>query len=168
MNVGFLAQQTIYGAIAAAGFGVLFNVGFRFLGWCAASGAVAVAVRTTCLGMGWNLAGASFAAALTVSIAVQLLAASTKVSTNALDVVGCIPLVPGSLAAKAIVGLFALTTGSMTDSSDLLNRAVRYTLGVLFTTVTIGTGLAIPQLLMRARLGGQSWRRRFDSDNRTR
>jgi hypothetical protein len=66
MNLPFLLHQTICGAIAAAGFGVLFNIGFRSLPWCAASGALALAVRTYCLGLGWNLEAASFAAALTV------------------------------------------------------------------------------------------------------
>jgi uncharacterized membrane protein YjjB (DUF3815 family) len=151
MNIGFLIQQIIYGAIAAAGFAVLFNVGFRFLGWCAASGAIALAVRTLCMFLGLNLEGASFAAALTVSFAVRVLQLSRNVSTNAFDVVGCIPMIPGSLAAKAIVGLFALTTGSLGQESELLGKAIQNSLGVLFTIVTIGTGLAIPSLLMRAR-----------------
>ena len=66
LDLTFLLHQTVCGAIAAAGFGVLFNIGFRSLPWCAASGALALAVRTYCLGLGWNLEEASFAAALTV------------------------------------------------------------------------------------------------------
>ena len=99
MNLLFLLHQTICGAIAAAGFGVLFNIGFRSLPWCAASGAVALAVRTYCLGLGWNLEASSFAAALVVSFFVLILRAKTDISQNALDVVGCIPMVPGSFAA---------------------------------------------------------------------
>ena len=66
-------HQTICGAVAAAGFAVLFNVSFRLLPWCAASGALALAVRTVCQDLGWNLEGASFAAALVTGLAVQLL-----------------------------------------------------------------------------------------------
>ena len=47
----FLLHQTVCGAIAAAGFGVLFNISFRSLPWCAVSGALALAVRTYCLSL---------------------------------------------------------------------------------------------------------------------
>ncbi|HTL73006.1 MAG TPA: threonine/serine exporter family protein [bacterium] len=152
MTLHFLIHQTICGAIAAAGFGVLFNVGFRSLPWCAASGALALAVRTYCLGLGWNLEGASFAAALTVGAAVQVLRARTKISQNALDVVGCIPMVPGSFAAKAILSLFALTSVETVNATETLVTAMQYTLRVMFTIGAIGTGLAIPTLLLRVRV----------------
>jgi uncharacterized membrane protein YjjB (DUF3815 family) len=151
MNPAFLLHQTVCGAIAAAGFGVLFNISFRSLPWCAASGAVALAVRTYCLGLGWNLEAASFAAALTVGAAVQVLRARTDISQNALDVVGCIPMVPGSFAAKAILAMFALTS-TTTDATEPLITAVQFALRVTFTVGAIGTGLAIPTLLLRVRV----------------
>ena len=147
-----LLHQTLCGAIAAAGFGVLFNISFRSLAWCAVSGGLALAVRTICLGQGWNLEGASFAAALTVSTFVLVLRAHTDISQNALDVVGCIPMVPGSFAAKAILGLFALTSTDTTQATETLVTAVQYTLRVMFTVGAIGTGLAIPTLLQRVRV----------------
>ena len=149
MDVSFIAHQAIYGAIAAAGFGVLFNFGFRDLGWCAASGATTLAVRTCGQGLGWSLEGATFVAALAVSVAVQLLRLRRDTPGNTLAVVGCIPLVPGSFAAKAVVGLFAVTTGSDVNHPEVLSTAVQYTLRVLFTIVMIGTGVAIPRLLRR-------------------
>lgn len=152
MNLPFLLHQTVCGAIAAAGFGVLFNIGFRSLPWCAASGAVALAVRTYGLSLGWNLEAASFAAALTVGAAVQVLRARTDISKNALDVVGCIPMVPGSFAAKAILGLFALTSVDTVNATETLVTAMQYTLRVMFTIGAIGTGLAIPTLLLRVRV----------------
>lgn len=155
MNLLFILQQTVCGAIAAAGFGVLFNIGFRSLRWCAATGALALAVRTVCLGWGWNLEASSFAAALAVGLAVQALRDRTDISQEVLSVTGCIPMVPGSFAAKAILGLFALAEQSPTDASGTLITAVQYTLRVIFTIGAIGTGLAIPTLLMRVRLAGR-------------
>ena len=151
-DFSFLLHQTVCGALAAAGFGVLFNIGYRSLIWCAASGALALAVRTYCLGLGWNLEAASFAAALTVGAAVQVLRARADISQNALDVVGCIPMVPGSFAAKAILGMFALTSTSTGDATETLITAVQFTLRVTFTIGAIGTGLAIPTLLLRVRV----------------
>jgi uncharacterized membrane protein YjjB (DUF3815 family) len=153
MDVASVLHQTVCGAIAAAGFGVLFNVGFRVLPWCAASGAVALAVRSCCLGVGWSLEGASFVAALTVSVAVQLLRTNVGVSQDVLDAVGCIPMVPGSFAAKAIIGMFALTTSAVVNESATLVTAAQYALRVMFTTGAIGTGLAIPTLVLRVRTG---------------
>jgi uncharacterized membrane protein YjjP (DUF1212 family) len=148
----FLLHQTVCGAIAAAGFGVLFNVSFRSLAWCALSGGLALAVRTHCLNLGCNLEGASFAAALTVSTFVLLLRRHTDVSQNALDVVGCIPMVPGSFAAKAILGLFALTSIDPGHATETLTVAAQYALRVTFTVGAIGTGLAIPTLMQRVRV----------------
>jgi uncharacterized membrane protein YjjB (DUF3815 family) len=153
MNPTFLVHQTICGAIAAAGFGVLFNVGFRQLPWCAASGAVALGVRTLCLDLGWSLEGASFAAALAAGFAVQLLRrVRSDTAHHALDVVGSIPLVPGSFAAKAILGLYALTLEHTASSPEAFMVTVQYTLRVIFTLGAIGTGLAIPSLLRRVRV----------------
>jgi uncharacterized membrane protein YjjB (DUF3815 family) len=153
MTFAFLLHQTICGALAAVGFGVLFNIGFRSLPWCAASGALALAVRTCCYSQyHWNLEASSFAAALIVGAAVQILRSRADISQNALDVVGCIPMVPGSFAAKAILGLFALTSIDTAHATETLVTAVQYTLRVMFTIGAIGTGLAIPSLLLRVRV----------------
>jgi uncharacterized membrane protein YjjB (DUF3815 family) len=151
MSYTFVLQQMICGAIAATGFGVLFNVRFRLLAWCGASGAIALAVRTCCLEAGLNLEGASFTAALTIGAAAALMRARTKMSEGALAVVGCIPMVPGSFAAKAIIGLYALTISNEVSDPETLIAAVRYTLRVMFTIGAIGTGLAIPTVLLRVR-----------------
>jgi uncharacterized membrane protein YjjB (DUF3815 family) len=151
MDSFLVLHQAIFGGIAAAGFGVLFNVGPRLLLWCGAAGAVTLAVRTFCQQLGWNLEGASFAAALTASAAVQLLPARKEFSSVPLHVVGCIPMVPGSFAARAILGLFAVSTGRAENTSDVLLTSIEYTLRLAFTIGAIGTGLAIPSLLMRGR-----------------
>ena len=151
MNAALLINQTACGAIAAAGFGVLFNAGIRVLPWCAASGALALAVRSSCLALGWNLEGASFAAALTVGAAAYLLQRYMDISQDVLDAVGCVPMVPGSFAAKAIIGLFTVSTSTVVNESETLVTAAQYTLRVVFTIGAIGTGLAIPTLLLRMR-----------------
>ena len=149
MSMLFLLHQTLCGAVAAAGFGMLFNVGTRQLRWCAGSGALALAVRSYCTSLGWSLVGASFAAALAVGAAVQLLRWRAGISQTALDVVGCIPMVPGSLAAKAILGLFAAASRTAVEDAGVLMMALQYTLNVAFVTGAIGTGLAIPTLVLR-------------------
>ncbi len=151
MDLSYLLHQTVCGALAAAGFGVLFNIGFRVLPWCAASGALALAVRTAALGQGWSLVAASFAAALAVGAGVQLIRSRIGASRNALEVVGCIPMIPGGTATKAILGLFAVAGLHPAAVHEALITALENTLRVMFTIGALETGLAIPTLLLRVR-----------------
>lgn len=155
MSPLFLAQQTLWGALAAAAFGVLFNVGLRQLPWCAVYGALALCVRTSITELGQPLEAASFVAALATGLLVQWQRTARPFQTqNAFDVVGCIPLVPGSFAAKAIMGMYAITIEHEAADAETVFAAVRYTLRVVFTLGAIGTGLAIPGLLRRVRQRG--------------
>ena len=149
MDFPLLLHHTVCGGLAAAGFGVLFNVGFRGLSWCAVSGALMVAVRTVALGLGWSMEAASFGAALAGGILVQLLPSPIGVSRNALHLLGCIPMLPGGFAAKAILGLFAITAQHPVATNETLITAVDNTLRVMFTVGALGIGLAIPTLLLR-------------------
>jgi len=149
VNAIQLIHDSICGGLAAVGFGVLFNVSFRGLPWCAAAGAVALALRTTALEADWRLEAASFLAALLVAIVVQLLPTSIPVSRNALQVVACIPLIPGGLAAKAILGLFAVASQSPPQDESFIT-SLQITLRVVFTMGALATGLSTPLLLTRS------------------
>jgi uncharacterized membrane protein YjjB (DUF3815 family) len=97
------------------------------------------------------LVASSFVAALAVGAGVQLLQSRIGVSHNALAVAGCIPMIPGAIAGKAILGLFAITGLHPTAASETLVMAMENALRVTFTIGALGTGLAIPTLLLRAR-----------------
>ena len=139
----YLLHQALFGAVAASGFGILFNFGWRELPWCAASGALALATRTLGMGAGWNLEGASFAAAAAVACGGRLLRARLGVGSNALAVAGCIPMVPGSFAAQTIFGLFALTAAHPGGAGITAVPTMESMLRVVFTIGAIGAGLSI-------------------------
>jgi uncharacterized membrane protein YjjB (DUF3815 family) len=149
MDLLLILHHTLCGGLAAAGFGVLFNISFRVLAWCAASGALALAVRTIALEREYNLPAASFMAAMTVGTIAQLLQPRIKVTSGALAVAGCIPMIPGAIAAQAILGLFAATAQPPASADGTLALALANTLRVIFTVGALGTGLAIPTLLLR-------------------
>jgi len=149
MDAALILHNTAFGGLAAIGFGVLFNMSRRHLLWCGIAGGLALAVRTAGMQLGWSLEAASFTAALAVGAVVQMLQEQIGVSRNTLDVAGCIPMVPGGFAAKAILGLFALTAQSPVNPDKTLIISVEYFLRVLFTIGAIGTGLAIPSLLLK-------------------
>jgi uncharacterized membrane protein YjjB (DUF3815 family) len=96
--------------------------------------------------------GASFVAALVLGATVQLVPSSVGVSRNALHVVGCIPMIPGGFAAKAILGLFAITAQPTGAANETLITAIESTLRVTLIMGALATGVAIPTLLLRVRI----------------
>lgn len=141
-------HQAFFGGLAAAGFGVLFNTPPRILGLCFASGAFALAVRT--LMQGWfdfGLPLASFIAALSLASVDRAWQRAQSPQGSVLAVVGCIAMVPGSLAAKALLGLFALVHAKPENSVIPLVATAENVIIVTFTLVAIGIGLIIPTLV---------------------
>jgi len=149
MDLVRILHQTFFGGLAAMGFGVLFNMHRRHVLWCGLTGGLALAVRTVGLQLGWSLEGASFAAALAVGSVVTVWQERVGVSRNILDVAGCIPMVPGLFATRAILGFFALTAPVPVNPDETLIISVEFFLRVAFTIGAIGTGLAIPSLLLK-------------------
>jgi uncharacterized membrane protein YjjB (DUF3815 family) len=153
IDLAKMAHNTVFGGLAAMGFGVLFNMGHRSLPWAGLGGCLALAVRTFGLQMGWSLEAASFTAALAVGSYVQVLQERIGISRNTLDVASCIPMIPGGFAAKAILGLFALTAPGSQNPDQTLILSVTHGLRVMFSIAAMGTGLAIPSLLLRVARG---------------
>ena len=141
-----ILHQAFFGGLAAAGFGVLFNTPPRILGLCFASGAFAIAVRTTCQDFDLGLPLSSFIAALALATVDRTWHQSQTPLGSVLAVVGCIAMVPGSLAAKGLMGLFALVHAKPEDTL-LLTSTMENIIIVTFTLVAIGIGLIIPTLV---------------------
>ncbi|MBB4285259.1 threonine/serine exporter family protein [Roseospira goensis] len=147
-----LWHQALFGAVASAGFGVLFNFGWGAVAWAAAAGAIALSVRTLGLEAGWSLEAASFVAAAAVAVSVQALdtvPVGVRRAGAALAVAGCIPMIPGSLAAQGIMSLLELTAPDVAGADALLLSAVNDALRVVFTIGAIGAGLTIVTALWR-------------------
>jgi uncharacterized membrane protein YjjB (DUF3815 family) len=151
VDLPHLLHQALFGALAASGFGILFNFGWCELPWCAASGALALAARTLGLDAGWNLEAASFAAAAAVACGGRLLRARLGIGSNALAVAGCIPMVPGSFAAQTIFGLFALTAARPGGAGIIAVPTLESMLRVVFTIGAIGAGLSITANILNNR-----------------
>ena len=142
-----LFHQAFFGGIAAAGFGILFNCPPRMILQCFGSGAVALAVRTAGQAANLNLAEASFFAALVVATAERVLQHFQSSHGSILSLVGCIPMVPGSIAAKGLMNLYALLRAHPSDEILAAANGMRNLLEVTFTLAAIGTALAIPRLI---------------------
>jgi uncharacterized membrane protein YjjB (DUF3815 family) len=149
MNPTFLhlVHQIFFGGVAAAGFGILFNCPPRIIGLCFGSGALALAVRTVGMDYGLSLPVASFFAALFLAIADRAWLRVQSVRGSVIAVVGCIPMVPGSLAAKGLRSLFLLFHATPNAGMLPLTGALESLVIVGSTFAAIGTALAIPTLL---------------------
>jgi uncharacterized membrane protein YjjP (DUF1212 family) len=137
------------GALAAAGFGVLFNFEVPMLAAAALVGALGLAIRSLGLGMDWGLPGASFLAALAVGVALRLLRLVHPGAGLVLAVAGCVPMIPGGSAAEAIMGLFALAAPTTPNPEHLLILTVESGLRALLTLGAIGAGLTLVATLPR-------------------
>ena len=146
-----IIHQAVFGSIAAAGFGILFNCPPRIIAYCAGSGAVTLAIRTTCQAAGVNLPEAAFFAALAVAIIERVLQRFQHTRGSIIALVGCIPMIPGSMVARGLVNLFTLLHArpgeeSRGEIAAAINGA-RNLLEVTLTLAAIGTALAIPYLI---------------------
>ncbi|GAA0529024.1 uncharacterized membrane protein YjjB (DUF3815 family) [Rhizomicrobium palustre] len=148
IDLWHLAHQMFFGAIAAAGFGVLFNFGLRNLVWCAGTGALALGVRTLGQDAHLSLEASSFLAAVMASSTVSLLRGALGPRGNAVALAGCIPMVPGAFFSQALLGMLAVTTPHPENAAVIIT-ATEYFLRVFFTLAAIGAGLAIPAQLFR-------------------
>lgn len=142
-------HQALFGAIAAAGFGVLFNFGARSLIWCAGMGALALAVRTVGQSAGWSLEAASFIAAISTSSVVYMVFPRLGAASNAIALAGCIPMVPGAFFSQALIGFLALSAPESHNADVTIVQSVQAMLRVVFTLGAIGAGLAIPSHIAR-------------------
>jgi uncharacterized membrane protein YjjB (DUF3815 family) len=114
---------------------------------CFGSGAVALAVRTAGQAADLNLVEASFFAALVVATVERVWQQFQSSHGSILSLVGCIPMVPGSIAAKGLMDCFALLRAHPSEEILAAADGMRNLLEVTFTLAAIGTALAIPRLI---------------------
>lgn len=142
-----LINQTIFGGVAAAGFGILFNCPPRIIPMAFGCGAIALAVRTVGQDYGLSLPVASFLAALLLAVSDRTWLRVQSVRGSVLAAVGCIPMIPGSLAAKGLRNLFVLFHATPGEGVIPLTTALESLMIGLSTFAAIGTALALPTLL---------------------
>jgi uncharacterized membrane protein YjjB (DUF3815 family) len=157
MNLLHILHQAFFGGVAAAGFAVLFNCHPRMLPLCFGAGALALAARTVSQDCGASLAGASFLAALLVATVDKIWEDFPSPRGSILAVAGAIPMIPGSLAAKVFISVFAFLRNGQGPGADAASAMMETVttwdnlMMLIFTLAAIGTGLALPSLIPAAK-----------------
>jgi uncharacterized membrane protein YjjB (DUF3815 family) len=94
-----------------------------------------------------TLPESAFFAALSVAAAERVLQSFQQTRGSIIALVGCIPMVPGSMAAKGLTNLFTLLQARPPEEIAAATNGMRNLLEVTLTLAAIGTALAIPQLM---------------------
>jgi uncharacterized membrane protein YjjB (DUF3815 family) len=158
MNASLLytLHQSFFGGIAAAGFAVLFNCKPRNLPFYFGAGALALALRTIGQEFGLSLVVASFFSALLLAIADRAIRNFPSPSGSVLPLVGAIAMLPGSLAAKVFVNVFAFLRTGKSRGADATITTWEDLMMLIFTLAALGTALALPSLIPAARTKGEN------------
>jgi len=137
-------HQAFFGAVAAGGFGMLFNFGGHNLLWAIAVGALALAAKTVLQTYGWSLEASTFVATLAAAGATYVFLARLGAATSAIALAGCIPMIPGAFFNDALLGFLAVTSPAAHNVDVTLSNSIAAFLRVVFTLGAIGAGLTIP------------------------
>ena len=145
-----LLQNTIWAAVAALGFAILFNVPVRTLAGCAVCGAAAYLVRTVTANFEpLGIEAATLAGATVVGFLGVAFGRRWHLPAPVFVVPGVIPLIPGSLAFRTMIDMLALTTSTAGVDNLLLQQAAVNGLKTGLIVSAIAGGIAVPSLLLR-------------------
>ena len=111
-------EQAVLAAVAAAGFGVAFNVSARVLVFCAAGGAIGRGLRFLLVetDLSMPIAWATFVAAASVSLASVYVAKQLRAHPKAFTVAAVIPMIPGVQIFTALIALAQMQQNAVTPS----------------------------------------------------
>ncbi len=144
-----LLENTIWAALAATGFAILFNVPRNILWGCALSGAIGYALRAGLVQAGLGMEIATLLSATTVSFLGVFLGWWRRAPALVFVIPGMIPLIPGALAFRTMVDILVLTAGSAKVSEIVLVEAVLHGIQTILILGAIAGGIAVPSLLLR-------------------
>jgi uncharacterized membrane protein YjjB (DUF3815 family) len=146
--IALILEDALWSAIAAVGFACLFNVPRRALFGCAIVGAVGHATRQGLIEGGWfSIEAATLVGATLVGFMSVYLARRLRAPSLIFAVTGAIPMVPGVLAYRAMLGFIELTQVTPEDGSPILMAAM---VNLVRTTLILGAialGISLPRLL---------------------
>lgn len=142
--IGFAA------AVAALGFAILFNVPVHTLIVCAIGGAVAVIMRNLLIqNAGLSLPLSSFCGALTVGFASIYLIHKVHVPAKVIAIPPVIPMVPGVLMYKAMIGILSLDASGGAEQLPMLLQTIESGITAGMTVLGLSLGIAIPNVISR-------------------
>lgn len=145
-----LLEQSLWAALAAVAFAVIFNVPPRGLAACATVAALGFCLRGTLVTA--DLSSQEIATLLAATV-ISLLSAAAGRLLHAppllFSIPGVIPFVPGTLALRSTRQLFALVSLAPDDRATALVAMLSDGFKALLIIAAMAGGVVIPSLLFR-------------------
>jgi len=142
--------KSIWGGIAALGFGVMFNVPKQSFASILLLGGVGIFIKIALLSIGSSIVFASFLGAITIGV-LSIPAAHIKHCPPIIFYIpAIIPMIPGILAYRMMLGFIYLSENTPSANyQKLLVETVNSGLKVLFTLISLSVGVILPMIIMR-------------------
>lgn len=145
-----LLQNTLWAALSAVGFAVLFNAPRNALSVCALTGGVGYLLRTLVAESGASLEFATLLAGTAIGFLAYYYARRMKMPATIFSICGAIPLVPGRLAFTALVSILQLTSNPISDATiEVLATAVVSVIRTGLILAALAGGIIAPVLLFQ-------------------
>ncbi|MBK8477276.1 MAG: threonine/serine exporter family protein [Opitutaceae bacterium] len=145
-----LVQQMALAAVPAVGFGMVFNVPVRVLGYCAAGGALGRGLRYLLIeGGGLPIEWSTLLAAAAVSLLGVTVAQRLRAHPKVFTVAAMIPMIPGVPLFTTLIAIAQIQQKGL--SNELLSTAITQGLKAAFIVAALAVGLAVPGLLFYRR-----------------
>jgi len=144
-------EKWIWLGLAGIGFGILFNVPERTLKLIFVMAALGGAMKLVVMYLGGGIIFASFLGAILVGF-LSIYAAHLRHSPPfVLAIPAVIPMVPGTLAYRAMLGIIRLTGEHNNDAFvQLMHDTADNGLKAFFVLLALSLGVSMPMLLARS------------------
>ncbi len=142
-------EHALWAGVAALCFAVLFNVPLRALFACGLTGMLGHATRSLLVTAAVSSASASLVAAVVVSLFGFACGRRMRAPAVIFVIPGIIPLVPGALAFRAMLGMIALLDAAPEQQQAALASAWVDSIRTTLITAALATGVAVPSMLLR-------------------
>jgi uncharacterized membrane protein YjjB (DUF3815 family) len=144
--LGLLIADAWFAWIPAVGFAMVFNVPRNMLIFCAIGGAVTHSSRFLLLHFGMPIEWATFIVSTNMGFLGLYWSRKHLIPRPVFTVASVIPMIPGSYAFMAMVGLVEINTSGY--SLALMQVVMENGLRTLFILTALSFGLAIPSILI--------------------
>jgi uncharacterized membrane protein YjjB (DUF3815 family) len=146
-----LVESAVLSGIVAIGFGAMFNVSWKNLGYCSAIAALASIIKNLSLDLGFIMPLASFLGALTAGVLATVASRRTAHPAVIFSIPAIIPMIPGVLGFKTILcALEILKLGANTSPEDVA-LTIHFALGTVFVAIALAVGVSLPSLTRKSK-----------------
>lgn len=149
MDWFLILEKGFWGGCAAVGFAILFNVPVRALIIIFALGAVGIINKFIFTENQLSIVLASFVSASLIGIISVNASRSKQAPTLVFAIPAAIPLIPGILAYKTMLGIIALTDQISINYLQTVSETINNGTKTIFIILAIAVGVAMPQLILR-------------------